>query len=362
MKNRITALLILLSCSTKAQVTGGQFAFEFLRLANSPHVSALGGINVAFPVADISFALQNPALMRPALHNQLGLNYNSFVSGISQSNLAYGYYVPKLKTAFALGIQYLNYGNFTQTDIYGNTLGQYKAQDYNITLAASKQYKERWRYGTALKMAQSHLGSYNAAALLADVGVAYTDSANYFSFGTVAKNMGFMTKSYIAGKNNAEALPFDLQIGFSKRFKHLPLRLFTTIHHLYEWDIRYNNPDDQINSSILNQQNNNTNKGNFSEKLFRHFIFGAELTLAKRLALSMAYNHQRRKELALSDIKGAAGYSFGLNLYLNKFQIHYARSIYSIAGAYNEFGLNFSLQKLTGSTKGSWAAQYPNWE
>ncbi len=353
-------LLVLLCAGAKAQVSGAQFAFEYLRLPNSPHISALGGINVAHPAEDISFAMQNPSLMRPSLHNQLSLNYNNFYSGISNANLSYGYYLPKLNTAFALGVQYLNYGSFAQTDITGVQNGTFKAADFAVSLAASKQYKERWRYGATLKVAQSKLADVSATAVLADVGIAYEDTANFLTFGAVAKNMGFMAKKYTPGKNNAEPLPFDLQLGISKRFKHLPLRLYATVHHLYEWDVRYNNPEDKKSTSVFGSADTTVSK-NFTDNLFRHFIFGAEITIAKRIAATVAYNHMRRAEMALDTKKGSAGFSFGASIYLNKFQIHYARSFYSIAGAYNEFGLNLSLNKFVGGNS-TWKADYPNWE
>lgn len=351
---------MLLCFGAKAQVNGAQFAFEYLRLPNSPHVTALGGMTVAHPGNDISLAMQNPALMRPELHNQLSLNYNSFYSGISNANLAYGYYLPKLNTAFAVGVQYLNYGSFTQTDTRGNETGSFNAADFAVSLAASRQYKERWRYGATLKMAQSRLADVSATAVLADVGVVYQDTANFLTIGATAKNMGTMVKQYTSGKYNNEPLPFDLQLGISKRFKHLPLRLFTTIHHLYEWDVRYNNPEDKKRTSVFGSSDTTVSKS-FSDNLFRHFIFGAEITLAKRVALTVSYNHMRRKEMALDDKKGSAGFSFGGSIYLNKFQIHYARSYYSIAGAYNEFGLNVQLNKFIGGNA-TWKADYPNWE
>src|SRR5690606_41856349 len=68
--------------SDLAQVTGGQRAFEYLRMSNSPHVSALGGMVVSFQEKDVSIALQNPALLQPYMHNQLALNYNVFYAGI----------------------------------------------------------------------------------------------------------------------------------------------------------------------------------------------------------------------------------------------------------------------------------------
>lgn len=361
------ALLLCISCYTvQAQVAGGQHAFEFLRMPNSPHITALGGINVADPDADISFALQNPSLMRPGLHNQIGLNYNSYYAGINIMNLAYGYHVESIQTSFAFGVQYLDYGKFTQTDDVGNIYGDFKANDYAISLAASRSYGERWRYGATLKMANSSLYDKKATALLADVGVTYEDTSTLWTIGVVAKNMGFTVRKYNPD-NTAEPLPFDLQLGFSKRFKHLPLRLMATVHHLYEWDIRYDNPADITQSNLFGQPDTTaSSKSNFADKLFRHFIFGGELLLGKRLAVTVAYNHERRQEMAIADKKALAGFSFGAGVYLNKFQVHYARSYYSIAGAYNEFGLNMALNKIMGFGKGgdkiNWNKEYPDWE
>ena len=364
---RWTCLLLsgLVAQSAHAQVTGGRFAMEFLRMPNAPHISALGGISVANPEPDISFALQNPSLMRPGLHNQLGLNYNSFYAGIKVMNLNYGYHVPKLNTSFALGIQYLNYGSFEQTDNIGNQFGTFKASDYAITLGASKQYKENWRYGAALKWAHSSLYDKRASALLADVGIAYNDTAKLLTIGAVAKNIGFMVQKYNPN-NSAEPLPFDLQIGISKRFAHLPLRLMATVHHLYEWDIRYNNPADVESTSLFGSADSTAeNKSYFVDKLFRHFLFAAEVTLGKRLAVVVGYNHLRRGELSLKDKPALAGFSFGASIYLNKFQVHYARSYYHIAGPYNEIGLNFAMNKLFNIGKAgdniNWNANYGDW-
>lgn len=362
----ITAILFASTYYASAQVTGGQRTMEFLRLPNAPHISALGGINVANADRDISFALQNPALARPGLHNELGLNFNAYYSGISASNLQYGYHVEKIKTSFALGVQYLNYGDFVQTDLIGNQLGNFRANEYAIALAASRQYKQRWRYGATLKWASSTLYDQTAGALLLDVGISYYDSSSLWMIGVVAKNMGVMVNKYNPS-NPSEPLPFDLQIGVSKRLKYVPLKLMATAHHLYEWDIRYDDPADANNNNVFGNTDSSTKESShFSDKLFRHLIFGAELTIAKRLQVSAAYNHLRRSELALEERTAVTGFSFGAAINLNKFQIHYARSYYHIAGAYNEFGLNISLGKLTGlGTLGeriNWTDVYPDLE
>ena len=343
----LCAGLILLSATSGAQVTGGQHAFEFLRLPQSPHISALGGANVANPMPDVSLALQNPALMRPVLHNQLSLAYNSYYAGISVANLAYGYHVANLNTSFIFGIQYLNYGSFDATDNIGNVIGTFKATDFAASLGASRAYGERWRYGGAIKLAYSSLADKTAAGLLMDVGITYTDTANLIVAGATAKNMGFMLAKYAGSAT--EPMPFDLQLGISKRFAHLPLRVMATVHHLYEWDVRYDNPADIESSGLLAPPDSSeSSKSYFADKLFRHIILATELTLGQRVTLGFAYNHLHRGELAIKDKPELAGFSFGAGINLNKFQIHYARTYYHIAGAYNEFGLNMSLGRLMG--------------
>ncbi len=348
------------------QVTGGQFAFEFLRLSNSPRVSALGGLSVANPDNDISLAVQNPSLMRAGLHNQLQLNYNGLYAGVSSSNLNYGYHSEKIKTSFLFGMQYLNYGSFRQTNAVGEEEGSFKAVDYAATIGASRSYLQHWRYGASLKFAHSALYTQRATAALMDIGVNYYDTASLWDIGAVAKNMGVMLDKY-TDVNPAEPVPFDLQLGVSKRFKHLPLRLFSTIHHLYEWDVRYSNPDDIATNTLLGTTDSNQKtKSYFTDKLFRHFIFGAELTLGKRITVTGSYNVLRRKEMALQTLPGIAGFAFGVGINLNKFMISYGRSYYHIAGAYNEIGITLRMNKLMGlgqtGERIHWNKDYPDWE
>lgn len=359
---------VLLATGSNAfgQVTGGQFAFEFLRLSNSPHVSALGGISVANPENDISLALQNPSLMRAGLHNQLQLNYNGLYAGISSTNLNYGYHAQKINTSFLFGVQYLNYGNFTQTNAVGNQEGEFKAIDYAVTLGASRSYLQHWRYGANLKFAHSALATVRATAAMMDFGINYYDTASLWDIGIVSKNMGVMLDKYTEA-NPTEPIPFDLQLGISKRFKHVPLKLFTTIHHLYEWDIRYDNPADAANNTLLGGiDSNQKTKTYFADKLFRHFIFGAEITLGKRVTITGSYNFLRRKEMILQTIPGVAGFAFGAGIDLNRFVVNFGRSYYHVAGAYNEIGLTMRMNRLFGLGKTGekihWNADYPDWE
>jgi hypothetical protein len=344
-----------------AQVIGGSRVFEFLRLSASPHISALGGMVVANPSPDLMMGYGNPALLRPEFHSTLGLNHNIYYAGSQFSNFLYAHHVDEWNTTLGVGVQFLNYGKFTYTDGLGNIYGEGQASDYAIHLIASKSYKERWRYGAAIKFAQAQYTNGKSSALAADIGVVYADTNNKWYVGGAFKNAGYQIKRFDPSIDR-QPLPFDLQIGVTKKFKKAPFSIMVLAHHLYTWDIRYDNPTDANNTSLLFGDENKKEKNYFADKLFRHFVFAADVQLGKRLELSVGYNHLRRSELALDEKKGASGFSFGAGLYLNKFVIHYARSYYHIVGPFNEIGINIKLNQLIGlgnmGGKINWSEKY----
>jgi hypothetical protein len=363
MKYLLSALCCISSFLSHAQVTGGEHIFEFLRLSQSPHITAVGGLSVCNPARDIMLGTANPALIRPEFHTHLGLNYNLYYGGSRISNLLYAHHSKKANTTFAVGVQYLDYGSFKLTDNLGNIQGTSKAADYALTLSASRSYLEKWRYGASLKYAHSNLINTKSAAMLADIGVVYADTVSQWYVGAVVKNAGVQLKKYDQNIGS-QPLPIDLQIGIVKKFKKAPFSLSVLAHHLYTWDIRYDNPADQTDNTLLFNDNTQSTKEKnyFADKLFRHFVFALDINLGKRLELSAGYNHLRRSELAISEKKGMSGFSFGGGLYLNKFIIHFAQSYYHISGAYTEVGLNFALNQLFGigqaGSKINWSEKF----
>jgi hypothetical protein len=347
---RATKLIITLSCIILshtliyAQVTGGQRAFEYLRMSNSPYVSALGGYTPAHNEKNVSLIWQNPSLFRSDMHQQLSLNYNIFYANIGIINGQYGFHSDKLNTDFGIGVQYINYGTIDQIDEHGISQGTGYATDHTIGFSASRQYKDNWRYGATLKWANSVLAGTNGMAMLADFGISYTDTINKITIGAVAKNIGVVLKKYNTS-NTAEPLPFDLQLGLTKQLQNVPLRLFVVAHHLYRWDIRYDNPADIVKNAF-DTDTSTKDKTYFTDKLFRHLNFGAELIFGKRVTASVAYSHIRRKENGFSDKMKMAGFSLGLSIELNKLQVRYGQTHYGSAGAYHELGFNFDLNKL----------------
>ena len=103
-----------------------------------------------------------------------------------------------------------------------------------------------------------------------------------------------------------------------------------------------------VNTTTSNETLNNFKL--FTDKLMRHFVLGAELNLGKSFFIRMGYNYHQRKELLVQERKGMAGFSFGTGLSIYKFRISYARAVYSIAGAVNNFSLTFNMSSFRKNT------------
>lgn len=321
---------------------GGNSVFNFLKLPNTPQLSALGGVNVSSLSNDIGLAVNNPALLKPAMHSQMNAAFNNFYDGIKAYGLSLGYNHQPLNTTFLWALNYLDYGTIPQTDAAGNMLGTFRPVDWSMQVSASRKYLEKWRYGMTLKFIHSGYGQYKSSGIAADVGVIYFDSLRSFSASVVAKNMGTQLKRYEGA--GPDDLPFDLQAGLSKRFENSPFGFSVTLHHLHQFDIAYND-------TLFNNANgfSNGSSGFSIDKIFRHIVLAGNIYLGDKVGVDLGYNYLRRKELAIgSSGNGLTGFSMGVSLLLNKLQIRYARSQYQNSTAYNQFGLNISLNQYFG--------------
>jgi len=105
-----------------AQTLGGNTVYNFVTQPNTAQLSALGGVNISNISNDVGMAFQNPALLRPAMQQQLNTAFNNFIAGIKNYSLTTAWYLNQSKTNVAIGINYFDYGILTQTDASGNVL------------------------------------------------------------------------------------------------------------------------------------------------------------------------------------------------------------------------------------------------
>jgi hypothetical protein len=342
----ILAIISLVTFQLSAQTLGGNTVFNFLNVPNTPQLSALGGINISQVSNDVGLAFNNPALLKPQMHSQMNAVFNGMYAGISAYHLSLAYHHPKLNTNFLWGLNFFNYGTVQETDASGNILGRFHPNDWVMQVSASRSYMDKWNYGATLKFISSNYGQYNSNGVAMDAGVLYYDSLKLFSASLLVKNMGFQLKKY-DGTDPGD-LPFDLQFGLSKRLEKAPFGFSFTAHHLHRFDINYND-------TLFNNDNgfiNGSNKKFTIDKLFRHFVFATTIYLGDKVEITAGYNHLRRQELSIGKgSNGLTGFSLGVALLLDKLQIHYARSQYQNNTAYNQFGLNMTLNKYFGLGK-----------
>ncbi len=340
----LTAFLISITSLAIAQL-GGDNTYNFLRLTSSARVSALGGNQIAVKDNDPFLAADNPSLLNKEMDNKLALTYMDYLSDINYGYVSYTKHYDSIGT-FNAGLKYIDYGQFTETDISGNELGTFSAGEYAFIIGYSRALDTNFTLGANLKTIYSSLYDYSSVGVAADLGLTYYSDKRKITLAVVAKNFGTQLQTYT--EDNREAMPFELQIGFTKRLKRVPLRIGIIAQQLQKWDLTYENPNEIIEEDgVLNQGSDNTNDNGqnegFFENMKRRLIFNAEFLLTDNFNIRLGYNYFRRRELRIDEELGAVGFSFGFGMRVSKFHISYGRSNFHQAGGTNTFSISTRL-------------------
>ena len=350
MNKIVTYLLCLFQIGVFAQI-GGTKVYRFLDLPIPARSSALGGATSAIWDDDVNLAYSNPALLRPESAKQLSLNYVNYVSDLNYGNFAYAHHLKKYGT-LGVGLQYFNYGTFQGRDEYDEETENFKAADYSLNLSFAKNINKdsTLSLGATLKTIYSHYDIYYSLGSAVDVGLTYHDKKN-LTVSLLAKNYGRQWKTY-SETSPREDLPFDLQIGISKKVAKAPFRLIAQYDQLLKWDLTYVNPldvdkdiDPFTNQPIVKtkRQIRREKISDGLDKFGRHLTVGTEVILTKNFNIRVAYNFRRGKEMALPDRKVVNGLSLGFGFKINRFHLNYGFSKYALTGNAHTFGITTNL-------------------
>ncbi len=335
---RLTALFILISSIFGCVLAqSGQYAYRFLELPYSAHTAALGGSNVSLDMDGINGAMNNPGLLSDETDNELALNYTSYLADVSMGYVAYGKNIKG--NLLAAGVQYVNYGDFEGRDEYNLSTGTFTAKDFAINLLYAKKLDDKWTAGLNFKPIFSNYENYSSFGLAVDLGLSYVNKEKNLVAGLVFANIGQQVTAY---EEEVLSLPFNVSVSLSKKFTHAPIRFFFTAHHLNVWDLEYTNT---ITTQTLSGEEEASDIS-WYDMLFRHTIFGIDLVPGKRFYATVSYNHQRGRELTLSDVKTWAGISFGAGIKLSKFNIGFAASQYQKGIMTYQFSLRTGLNSF----------------
>jgi hypothetical protein len=313
--------------------TGGNGTYKFLNYSNSARLAGLGGNFAAIRDHDISLSLANPSLISPEMHHQMSLGYVSTPGGINSGYAAYSRTFTKAGS-FVGSIQFINYGTFTGADAAGNKTGDFSAGEYAFNLGWGRKLSPLFYIGANGKLIYSQLETYNSFGIAVDVAGTYVSKDKAFTASLIGRNIGSQIVPYVAG--HYEPIPFELQIGLSQKLKHVPLLFSQILTNLQRWNLSYDDPNDPANQPdpITGEVQSDSGVEKVADEIMRHIVLGAELSIAKVLAIRVGYNYQRRQEMKLYDKPGMAGFSIGAGLKIKMFSISYTRGTYQ-AGSPN---------------------------
>ncbi len=330
--NKYLLILIFLQTHFCIAQTGGRNTFDFLEIAGSTKVSALGGAQVSDRSEDVNAIFYNPGSVQDTLHNYISVNQTFYYGNISLSTLAYAFDHSKTGL-WTFGIRYLNYGKMDNLDETGLYLGEFSAKDFVVSVGKN-HISGPFSFGANMKLASSCIHHYNASALLFDLGGTFQHPRHDLTIGLAVRNIGFLLNDF--SSTSSSPLPLTAEVGVTYKPEHMPVRLSVTAHHLtkgnlYEDD---DNPDYPVE------------KPNSLQRVFSHFVIGTEIILSPNVHARLGYNAYRRKELRLNEKSGLSGISYGFMARIKAFEVSFSRNHYHVAGALNQLGVTLNLNTL----------------
>ena len=309
----LTLISTLLTCIVWAQES--QTEYNFLRLPVSAHAAALGGDNITIIEDDPTLMFSNPALASSVSDKTIGLSYMNYMSGANYMGASYTKALGE-KATIAGGVQYMNYGKIKEYDQNNTQIGTFSASEIAIEGVFAYELAHNIVGGITAKFINSYIGNYSSMAVGVDLGVNWYEPDYQWSVSVVAKNLGGQIKSY---EENYGKMPIDVQVGVSKTFAALPVRVSATLVDLTHYNYRFIN----------------------------HLNLGADLLLSDNIWVGGGYNFRRADEMTIGTNEDAsahgAGFSVGGGINLERFKLNLAYGKYHTASSSILVNLSYSF-------------------
>ena len=299
----LTLISTLFTCMLWAQES--QTEYNLLRLPVSAHAAALGGDNITIIEDDPALMFSNPALASSVSDKTIGLSYMNYMSGANYMGASYTKALGE-KGTIAGGVQYMNYGKMKEYDQNNTQIGTFNASEIAIEGIFSYELAHNLVGGITAKFINSYIGNYSSMAVGVDLGLNWFEPDYQWSVSMVAKNLGGQIKAY---EENYGKMPMDVQVGVSKTFAALPVRISATFVDLTHYDYRFIN----------------------------HLNLGADILLSDNIWVGGGYNFRRADEMTIGSNEDSsahgAGFSVGGGINLERFKLNLAYGKYHAASS-----------------------------
>lgn len=309
----ITFILTLAPWSVGAQES--ETAYNFLRLPVSAHVAAVGGENISLAEDDASLIFHNPALISGVSDKSINLNYMTYMEGAKTVSASFVKLAGE-RSSWGVTAQLMDYGIIKQTTVNNENLGDFSARDIAIGGTFAYELTNNISGGITAKFITSTIAGYNSLAVGVDLGLNYLDAGHGWSLSAVARNLGGQVKAY---DDEFERIPFDLQVGVSKRLLNSPFRFHATLSRLTDWN----------------------------EAIGRHLAIGADVLIGDNIYLAAGYNFRKVLQMKITDGEGSsahgAGLSLGAGISLQRFKLHLGWGKYHVSTSSLLINLSYAL-------------------
>lgn len=326
-----TSLLLLTSFSV-SQAQNGEKVYRFLNLPTSTHVNALGGNNVSLVDNDISLVFHNPALLGKEMDMNVNVNYMSYIADIGSGSGIFGKSINEI-SSYAIGMNYIDYGDFDKMTAEQIREGSFSAKDFAISGMYSRDLTPYLRGGVTAKFIYSAYDSYTSTAIGFDVGLSYYNEDKSFSAGLVLKNVGAQLSSY---NDERVGLPWDVQLGLTKRIKNAPIRFSLTGIYLTQWDF------EKIDNANAVERSDD----NFTKTLFKHMVFGVDLLPSENMWIGVGYSPKANSDMKLTDGNKWGGLNAGAGIRIKRFNVGFSFANYHPSATSYHFSFSMDISKM----------------
>jgi hypothetical protein len=282
----------------------GTTGFSFLKQGVGARAVSLGGAYVSI-AGDPSIIYYNPAGTIHLEGRQFLAGYHNYVLDV-QSGFVAATLPFKTYGNIGLFISYMNFGEFTRTDVNGvvdNTDPTFSGGDFLIGANYSRFVSSSLSAGINAKFISESAGGYSSQAIAVDFGLMYSFGDNLTNAGISVYNIGGVLSGFSAADDNShkDKLPMGVRAGVSHSLRELPV--IVTLNGIY--------PND--NDLYLSA--------------------GLEFYKLQPLYLRLGYSTFGQNYKTGSDKDGLGGFAFGFGLDYKQFQISYAFTPYLDLGS-----------------------------
>lgn len=331
---RKTLIALLISFCAQAQ-SGGGSVFSFLDRNIFAGSSAQANTTYIHPGPVGAYAIQNPLLLSDSSMHQLEFSVGTLGEGVTLMQGSYGFKLGGRR--WMASIQSAGYGTFTSTDIWGNTLGEFSAGDLAMSVGTELVSYKNVVFGANAKLISGTYESYQSWAVASD-WVAMYKNPNGPDVALLAKNVGVQLTTF---GGTRESLPTNVLVAVGDKLKYAPFRWTFVFDQLQRPNLGYDDP----NLVSVDPVTGVETQGEFSylNLALRHVSGSLEFLPTQRLHLMVGYSFRRQYEMALPTRRTSGGFTLGGGLYFDKFQLHYANELRSVAGRMNTLSLGLNL-------------------